>query len=245
MMTKQSKNYLKKIPKESKKPVLQQFECKFCGTKFHKETTLGTHMCVKKRRSMEIDTPASRFGFRAYQRFYELSASSKKPKTVQEFIESPYYIEFVKFGHHLVALRPVYPEKFIEFVIRNSIKLKDWTKDYVYDVYIKDLIRKEPPEAAVERSITEIMEWTTTNNTSFNTFFTQISANEAAHLIRTGKISPWVLYLCETGGNLMERFNEDHAKIIGDIIEPGFWKKRFKDNDDVEYISSVLDASGL
>lgn len=245
-MTKLLKNCLKAKPKESSKSVIQPFECKYCGTKFHRENTLSKHMCVKKRRYMEIDTPASRFGFRTYQRFYEISMATKKPKTVQEFIDSPYYIDFVKFGNHLANLKPVYPEKFIEFVIKNSVDLKHWTKDYVYYTYVEDLVKKEPAEAATDRTITEIVEWTTANNIAFGKFFSRISANEAAHMIRSGKISPWVLYLSESGGSLMDNFTADHTPIIGSIIEPGVWMRKFKQNgDDVDYIRALLEQAGL
>lgn len=243
-MIKQLKKSLKAQPKGNK--VIQNFECKFCKTKFHKEVTLVTHMCVKKRRHMEIETPASRLGFRAFQRFYDLTTASKKPKSTQEFIDSAFYIDFAKFGNHLANLKPVYPDKFTDFVITNSIKLADWTKDFVYDTYIEDLVKKEPAIAATDRTITEMIEWSDNNKSPFNDFFSRISANEASHMIRTGKISPWVLYLCESGGLLMGKFNKDHEKIIGAIIDPGFWMKKFKkNNDDVEYIRQVLDQSGI
>lgn len=229
-----------------KKTMEQNYECKFCKTKFHKETTLISHMCVKKQRHTDINSAGSRFGFMAFKRFYEISANSKKPKTHQDFIDSPYYIDFAKFGNHLALLRPVYIDQFIDFVIKNSVKLKDWTKDFVYDMYIDDLIKREPALSATDRSITEIMNWCEKNTVAFDQFFITISANEAAYMIRTGKISPWVLYLCATGGTLMDKFNEDHSKIIGVIIDPGFWMKKFKkQDDDVEYIKSLLGQAGL
>jgi len=230
----------------AKKVMEQNYACKFCGTKFHKEKTLTTHMCVKKRRYMDKDSLGSRFGLRAFQRFYELTTKSKHPKTMDEFINSPYYIDFAKFGNHLANLRPIYIEKYIEYVIMQQVKLKDWTKDFVYYFYVEDLIKKEPANSAVERTIEEIIEWCGKNNIPFKEFFFSISANEAAHLIMTGKISPWVLYLASTGENLMARFNEDHAKMISGVIEPGFWMKKFKKSDeDVEYIRTVLEQAGL
>ena len=246
LMTKPLKKSSRATPKESKLPVIQKFECKYCNTKFHKEHTLTIHMCVKKRRHMEIDTPASRYGHRAFQRFYDLTMAAKKPKTAQEFIDSPYYIDFVKFGNHIANLKPVYPEKFIDFVIKNSVNLKDWTKDFVYDTYIEDLVKKEPADAATERTISEIITWTEANRVSFSQFFHRISANEVSYMIRTGKVSPWVLYLCDSGGKLLGTFNEDHGKMVGAIIDPGFWMKKFKNNsDDVDYITSLLVQSGL
>jgi hypothetical protein len=165
---------------------------------------------------------------------------------MDEFINSPYYIDFAKFGNHLANLRPIYIEKYIEYVIMQQVKLKDWTKDFVYYFYVEDLIKKEPANSAAERTIEEIIEWCEKNNVQFRDFFLSISANEAAHLIMTGKISPWVLYLASTGENLMTRFNEDHAKMISGVIEPGFWMKKFKKSDeDVEYIRTVLEQAGL
>jgi hypothetical protein len=224
----------------------QNFECKFCNKRFHKENTLANHMCVKKQRHLDIGSAGSRFGLRAFQKFYDLTTKTKKPKTIEEFINSPYYIDFVKFGNHLALLKPIYIEKYIEYVILNGVKLKDWTKDFVYDVYVEDLVKKEPAASATDRTITEIMEWCNTNSIQFDKFFSSINANEAAHLIRTGRISPWVLYLSTTGGELMSRFNDDHAKMIGGIIEPGVWKKKFKQSDDdVTYIRELLEQARL
>ncbi len=224
----------------------QENVCAYCNKAFEKITTLGKHMCVKKRRHMDINSAGSRFGLRTFQRFYELTQHGKKVKTVQEFVDSPYYIDFVKFGNHIHTLRPVYPDQFIEFVIRNSIKLNDWCKDYVYDIYIEDLVKKEPAESATDRSIQNMIDWATENNVEFTEFFSRITANEASHMLRTGKISPWVLYLSETGDSLMSQFNEDHSKIMGKIIDPSVWAKKFKNNSsDVDYIRNLLTQAGL
>jgi len=230
----------------AKKIMKQEFQCKYCSVKFHKETTLIRHMCVKKQRYIDIDQQGSRFGLRAFQRFYEISTKSKKLKTVDEFIDSPFYIDFAKFGNHLSALKPIYIDKYIDFVILNSVKIKDWTKDFVYDLYIEDLVKKEPANSATERTITEIIGWCDKNNVSFDQFFSVINVNEATHLIKTGRISPWVLYLAGSGDLLMKRFNDDHANAIAPIIDAGFWMRKFKkDKDDVEYIRTLLSDAGL
>lgn len=224
----------------------QKFECKFCGHKFHKESTLASHMCVKKQRHIDANTAGARFGLRAFQRFFSLTTNSKKLKTQEEFIDSTYYIDFVKFGNHLALLKPVHIEQYIDFVVLSGLKMPKWTSDPVYELYIENLVKTEPAASAAERTILNIVEWCEKNNKTFGQFFSSISANEAAHLIKTGKISPWVLYLCETGNNLMDRFNEDHAKMIGQVIDPGFWMRKFKNAvEDVNYIKEVLEQAGL
>jgi len=224
----------------------QKFECKFCGKKFHRDSTLTTHMCVKKQRHLDSNTSGFRFGLRSFQRFYSLTTNSKKIKTQEEFIDSLYYIDFVKFGNHLAALKPVHIEQYIDFVIMSGLKMPKWTSDPVYELYIENLVKTEPPASAAERTISFIIEWCEKNNLQFNRFFFDISANEAAYLIKTGRISPWILYLCETGSNLMDRFNVDHAKMIQSIIDPGFWMRKLKTSkDDADYISTLLEEVGL
>ena len=116
----------------------------------------------------------------------------------------------------------------------------------MYYIYIEDLVKKEPVEAAFERTFATMMDWCSTNSVQFDRFFDIISANEAAHMIVTGKISPWVLYLSSTGESLMNKFNQDHAKMIKDIIDPGFWMRKFKKNtEEVDYIRELLEQAGI
>lgn len=227
-------------------PLEQKYACKFCNKKFHREETLVTHLCVKKQRYNDRDNVGARLGFRAYQTFYKLESQAKAPKTLDDFIGSNLYTDFVKFGNHLANLKPMYIEKFVEYVIKNRVKLKDWSKDIVYYTYIEEFVKTEPATSAVDRTIEEILEWCEKNNSPFKDFFSNISPNEAAFLIKIGRISPWVLYLASSGEKLMNSFNQDHAKMISDIIDPGFWMKKFKkQEDDVDFLRGVLDEAGL
>jgi hypothetical protein len=224
----------------------QNFECKYCGKKFQKETTLSTHMCVKKRRYLDINSSGARYGLRAFQRFYTLTTNIKKLKTQDEFIDSPYYIEFVKFGNHIAMLKPIHIDQYIDFVVLSGLKIPRWTTDPVYELYIENLIKTEPSTSATDRTISNIIEWSEKNNSPFNRFFNNISANEAAYLIQTGRISPWVLYLCKSAEDLQNRFTIDHDPMIKNVIDPGFWMRKFKkSNGDVDYIKTLLEQAGL
>lgn len=220
--------------------------CKFCSKVFTSERTLSSHMCVKKRRWTDKDTIGARLGFRVFQRFSELSTNSKKVKTDMDFINSPYYADFVKFGRYLVELDPVYPEKFIDFVIRNGVKLKDWTASYVYDAYMGEMTKTELPEAAVERTILEMSQWCDANIVQLSDFFKSISAVEATFKIRAGRISPWVLYLAESADFLMSRLSPEQGKIIHTAIDPSKWQVIFMlKKADVDFVQTVLKESGL
>jgi hypothetical protein len=220
--------------------------CKFCDKSFKSEKTLSSHMCPRKRRWAEKENLSSRLGFRVFQRFYEITANSVNAKSFDEFIRSQYYTDFVKFGRYLGHRDAVDTERFIDFVIKNGVKLRDWRKPYVYETFLHELMNKEPVERALERTFLSLEEWAKENNTTFNKFFEEVTTNEATHIIQSGRISPWVLYLSESAGELLGRMSSEQGDMIQSIINPAIWKGRFHNRpDDVEFVINVLGKAGL
>lgn len=217
--------------------------CKFCKKKFVQEKTLASHLCVKKQRFADQNAMGPKMGLRVYQRFYEYTTNASKPRTLMDFIESSYYIGFVKFGRHLADLNPINIEMFVDYVIKNSIPLKDWTKDKIYETYLDDMMTREPPEKGLERTVLFIESWTQKNDCQFNEFFTTIAPTEATHLIRAGWISPWVLYLSGTAGSLFERMSTEQMAMISTMIDAETWAQRMTSNsEDRLFIQQALKA---
>ncbi|QCG76100.1 hypothetical protein MIJ3_00060 [Pseudomonas phage vB_PaeM_MIJ3] len=221
-------------------------KCEFCSKEFKSERTIAAHLCVKKKRFAEKDTVGSRLGFRVFQRFYELTTSSKTPKSFREFIDSKFYIDFVKFGRHLIDINPINTDEYIDFIIKNAIPLSDWKKDYVYVRYLKEYTQKEPAQKALERTIIEMGTWCTENNVDIVDFFEKVNTVEAVYLIKSGKLSPWVLYLASSSDKLWVRINEEQEKFIQTAVDFDWWQKKFIANkDDVDFIVSVLTEAKL
>jgi hypothetical protein len=203
-------------------------------------------MCVKKRRYTDKDTPGARFGFRVFQKFYEITTTSKTPKNEMDFINSQFYSAFVKFGRHLIGLNPIMPEQFVDFVLKQGIPLDKWCNDIVYEAYLSELVKREPVEKAVERTIVEMQLWATAHQREFTDFFVACHPVEATHLIKSGKISPWVLYLSSTGPQLLGRMNEEQGTIIESAINPEFWGNKILQNqDDAKFVKEILAAAGV
>lgn len=220
--------------------------CKFCKKGFSTEKTLARHLCVKKKRSAEQDTVGARIGLQVFVRFHELTSNSKKPKTVEDFIDSSFYADFVKFGRYLVELDPIHPSMFIDFVIKNAVKITDWNKEYVYQSYLDDLVKKEKAESAVERTIMEMQEWCDKNDCVLQEFFAKISPVEATFKIKAGRLSPWVLYLASSAEKLLIRMSEEQGKIMSSAIDPGTWNVKFMlAPDSVEFVRDLLENAGL
>lgn len=220
--------------------------CKWCKKSFRNEQTLITHLCPKKRRWVDRDVTHIRLAFRTFQIFYEKQTGATKPKTMEEFINSSFYIGFVKFGRSCLVNDYLYPEKFAEWVIASGKKLTEWAKDATYDEYLLSFIKQEPGLRAFERTIIYLGEWAEENDCKLQDYFLKVSGSRAAYDIRSAKISPWVLYLSTTGPELLSRINVEQVAMINDIIDAKFWLAVFAKNAaDVDLIESICQESGI
>lgn len=223
--------------------------CEYCKRSFHDEMNLINHSCEKKRRWFSQDEPYVRLGFMAWARFYELNgrlAKSGTKKSFKEFMNSKYYLAFVRFGKHMVDLNAIDPGAFIDYVIKNNLPLDKWTHDVVYERYVSDFIKNETPEKALERNISLMQEWSHTSGEDWQDFFRKVSPIQAAAWIKNGKISPWVLYNSDSAADLLERCGPEQIKMITAAAKPAQWKIRFmKDKDSADWVRDTLRQVGM
>lgn len=225
---------------------VEQYTCKYCEKSFRKLSTLSVHMCEQKRRWQQENEVGVRLGLQAYLKFYEMTQGSSKTKTYQDFSESPYYGAFVKFGQYLVQIRAINIPMFIAWIIKENKKLDQWTKESFYDEYLYDYLRKEHPTDALERSFAEMQRWADENNEQFNDIFRNAASNKVCNMIVNGRISPWILYNCDSGVEFLTSLNEEQVTIIFKFIEPTYWEKKLRDYlADTEFLKSVLLEAGL
>ena len=217
------------------------YKCEYCNKLFAKEKTLVVHICEQKRRHMSKNEKHVQMGLLTFQRFYEIAQKGKEPKSFDEFVTSSFYTAFVKFGSFLVNTAPIYPERFIDYVIKSGIKLDHWCRDELYDSYISELIKIEPADGAVQRTITAMMSWADTNDAPWEHYFAYVNLNRATHDIKEGLISPWIVLNSKSGKDMLRRMNDEQLEIISTIIDPQFWLRRFKSLPaDVELIKDVI-----
>jgi len=223
------------------------YVCEYCGTGYTREKTLAVHMCEQKRRHLQRSEKRVQLGFYAFNQFYKLSAGSKKDKTYEEFCKSSYYNAFVKFGSFLSNVKPLYPEKYVNYIVKSGVKLDDWCKESLYEAYAIDLIMKEGVETALERSITTMMEWADENPPApWNHYFQHVGLNRAVWHIKDGKISPWIILNSKSGKDMLSKFNDEQLSLVYHIMSPEHWAMRFrKSPSDVELVKEVAKESNL
>ena len=222
------------------------YVCEYCGKGYMKESTLAVHMCEKKRRWLQKDEKRVRYGLYAFQRFYKLSAGAKKEKTYADFVDSQYYNAFVKFGSFLNNVQPLYPEKYIDYVVTSGVKLDHWARDELYEKYALEFILKEDVHTALERSIQTMVEWADENKAHWNSYFNYINPNRAVWHIKDGKISPWLVLNCKSGKEMLSKFNDEQLSMVYHVINPEHWAMRFKRLPlDVQLVKDVAKESNL
>ena len=224
----------------------QQFTCTHCDSKFMKEKTLIVHMCEQKRRHLARTEKHVQVGYQAYIRFYQLVQKQDVIKSYDEFAKSPYYNAFIKFGSFVHNVNPLYPDQYIDYVVKSGVKLDHWCRDGLYEQYVLYLVKSEPVEVALQRSIGHMMDWAEKNNSLWNHYFNYVSINRAVFDIKDGKVSPWLVLNCVGGKKLLANFNDEQLSAVGATIDPEFWRKKFaKHPDDVELVKQVVKEANL
>lgn len=226
--------------------VEKPYVCQFCNTAYMKEKTLSVHMCEQKRRHLAKTEKHVQLGYQTYVRFYQLSQRLKGTKTYQEFANSPYYAAFIKFGSFLSNVNPLYPNQYIDWVVTSGVKLDHWCREELYDKYVLELIKTEPAEIALQRSVSTMLAWAESNESAWNHYFSYISLNRAVYDIRDGKMSAWLLLNAKSGKEMLSRLNDEQLEIISPMIDPVFWQSKFnKSREDLELVREVIKEGKL
>ena len=226
-----------------------KFTCKHCGKDFRQEKTLTAHLCETKRRWQQEKEVGVQLGLKAYLRFYELTQGSAKLKSYADFVSSPYYSAFVKFGRHCQDIRCVNYAKYLEWLLKNNKKLDHWCKDSLYTEWLPEYMKREAPQDALERALKEMTDYAEDHpdlRNGFSDYFRYGNANRICHHIATGRISPWVVYNCDSGVAFLEGLTEEQVGLIIQWIDPSFWQRRFRDYmADTEWVKDILKKASL
>ena len=221
-------------------------KCQYCGKGFVRESTLIAHQCEPKRRAQQKTEVGVSLAYQAWIRFYELSQGSAKLKTYDDFCRSQFYAAFVKFGRYCHNIRAINATRFIDYVIKNNIKIDHWCKEKIYDIYLLQLLTTEATEDALARAIEHMQEWAETTGEPFNDYFKSISSNRLVSDIRNGRISAWCLYCCDTGILSLAELNPEQISLIWPYIDSDIWNKKLKDySADAEMAKYILKEAGL
>ena len=222
-----------------------QYGCDFCGRTFLRETTVAKHLCEYKQRWMNKDLQGNRIGFQAWLQFYKKNSATKKKRTYEEFIKSAYYTAFVKFGTYCSDANVLNVSRFVDYLLKNQIKIDTWNTDINYTKFLVEYLREEDPLDAVARSIETTQKIAEIETIQTRDVLRYANRNRVCHAITTGKISPWMLYQSESGTKFLDELDQTQVKMVIDYINPELWAIKFKRNSDkVREVKELLNAAG-
>jgi len=237
----------KKSVKKQKLDPNKPHRCEYCLKSWKNEKSLINHLCEKKMRWMDQDHKYTKIGFAAYQRFYERQQRTKVE--YKDFVDSRFFRAFTKFGRYVVLIHCIDVPAFINFLITNSIKLDDWTKDTVYASFLRQETFREPAMRAVERNIHLMNTWAKETNQEWTQFFTTVYPSTAVEYIRQGRLSPWVLLTCKASAQkLFDRLSDEQIGYAFTYIDLEIWEAKLKKiefKEDISYICKVMKQAGF
>jgi hypothetical protein len=222
-----------------------EHRCQYCEKTFQRESSLMVHVCEPKRRYQERDEVGVQLGLQAYLRFYEITQGSSRLKTFDDFVKSPYYRAFVKFGRYCVTIRAVNTARFTDWLIRQNRKIDHWCRDSVYGEYLSQYLRDEQPTDALARALEHALTWTEETGSPDRDYLRYGNTNAVCYSVTTGRVSAWVLYNCDSGTDFLGSLNTEQLAMIWPYIDADFWQKKFRDYPaDTEYIRDMLARAG-
>lgn len=224
----------------------QPYTCVHCSKSFMKDKTLVAHMCERKRRALQKDEKRVQVGYMAFNRFWQLTQNAKKQKSYDNFADSSYYNAFVKFGSFINNVNPLYPTKFVDFVIKSGVKLDHWCRDELYEQYLFEMLKVEPVESAVQRTLQTMMEWGDEHSANFAHYFDYVSLNKAVHDILNGRITCWVILNSNSGKTMISKMSDEQLAMIAPAFEIKSWMKKFKESPaDVALVKEILNEVNI
>jgi len=221
------------------------FTCRYCEKEFRREQSLAVHLCEHKRRYQEEKEIGVQLGLQAYLRFYEITQGSARLKTFDDFVRSPYYRAFVKFGRQCVAVRAINPERFVEWLLKHNKKIDHWTRDSVYAEYLYQYLRAENVNDALARAIEFGESWSVKFAHPGHDCLRYGNPNSLIYEISAGRISAWIIYNCDSGLEFLAKLNHEQVALIWPFVDSDFWERKFCDYPaDTEYARKILESAG-
>lgn len=212
-------------------------KCEYCNKEFKSVDRLSSHMCEKKRRWMHKDDPETVAGFSAFDMFYRFGMKST-PRKFEDFVGSKFYSSFVKFGSYCINAHVIEPNAYTQWLLRNGVKLNKWNSDETYLKFVRDYLKKERVERALERFVVHA-----SKTPYFDTFWETASGYLLADWIESGKISPWVIMCSERAKVAISNMNKEQLDKVATNLDVDFWARKIRQNPlDEQWVKDILDG---
>lgn len=239
---------VKQKRQKKEKPKSNVRYCEFCNKRFIKEVTYNEHSCELKRKNVTTTTRIGLFAFSIWEKYVSLN-KIRLPAGVLKldvFARPSNFNFFIEFALFLNEQQPLFPDEYAEFVMHKYKNSNQWMLQESITEWIIHKIKLESPADAITRSIEAIHQWSMLVNSNWVNFFKEVSSDRGVLWISTGKISPWLLYACDTSDEFLSKLSDSEFEYICKFIDPMCWSVlKFNHKDEFEKMRKILKEYGL
>ena len=196
----------------------KSFICEFCGYQVAKESTLIRHYdkCQKKMRFEIRNTNEVQTAFRLW-----LSIQNNK-RPIEDFEKSNLYKSFIDFVMDSKDKGFDHIEQYGMWLLSNKISIYHWKKQSFYNQFLTSFISSENPRDAVIRSLSYIEDIG-----YLGSFFKTCPVGRILTMIESGKVSPWLILLSDSG-HFISRLKGEKLDYFFKLINISVWEMKEK-----------------
>jgi hypothetical protein len=115
----------------------------------------------------------------------------------------------------------------------------------MYTEYLIDYLRVENVNDALARAMEFGIDWAEHGGNPAEDCLRYGNTNAVVYAVTAGRISPWILYNCESGQKFLSELDATQIAMIWPYIDSEVWMKKFADYvADQEYVKEMLSKAG-
>ena len=115
----------------------------------------------------------------------------------------------------------------------------------MYTEFLISYLRVENVNDALARAMEFSIDWFEKTGSPAEDCLRYGNTNAMVYAVTAGRISPWVLYNCESGQKFLGELDATQIAMIWPYIDSEFWMKKFNDYvADQEYVREILQKAG-
>ena len=207
------------------------YQCKFCHTRFVHEDRFMKHHCKQMKRDEEFRSVLGQQAWAFYQNW--MKAHRRMVPAAKSFIHSKYFNSFLRFATFSNKVHLPDTSAFIWLMKDKDILPTIWTNDQVYSMYLEFMDRKVAPKRHAEITINTLFDLADEHDCEVSEIFDHLTPNEVIMLLRSRRISPWLLLKSDKFKDFFMKATSQEERIIMEtIIRPPYWTKKFAANPD-------------
>jgi hypothetical protein len=209
----------------------RDFVCKYCHRVFQRERAYLEHKCKQMKHQEELQTPNGQAAWQYYQMWFR--TMKKMPPRADAFLTSKYFRTFMNIASFFKRVNLPKPEKFIWLMVEKNFPPTMWMLDDAYALYIEFLEYKTAPLEQVQISIDTLFRLAEEEEVDVADIFNKMHPNDLIQLIRSRRVSPWLLLLSKKFRQYyIDRVTPEQRIILETLIRPDSWASRFEKHKD-------------